>query len=253
MADESYQKIQALIKEKPELSSTVSTKLASLLEELELGDKSTEPKTSFDKINHGFQKFKKEVYGKNPEIAEKLKTGQWPKFMVIACSDSRVDPAIILGLQPGDAFIVRNIANMIPPFESEGYPSVGSALEYAVLHLKVEHILVVGHSACGGVGALVKMTPDDGKYSTTFIERWVEIGKPARAEVKAESPHADSADLCKTCEKTSVKNSLNNLLSYPFVVEAAKEKKISVHGGYYDFIHGSFETWDFEVPSAKAT
>jgi carbonic anhydrase len=172
--------------------------------------------------------------------------------MVIACADSRVDPAITLKLKPGDAFIIRNVANMVPPFESEGYPSVGSALEYAVLHLKVEHIVVVGHSACGGIGALIKMVPEDGNYATTFIERWVEIGKPARKEVNAESPNGAVADLCKTCEKTSVKNSLNNLLTYPFVVEAAKSKKITIHGGYYDFINGAFDTWDFEVPAEKA-
>lgn len=248
--DQSYEKIQALIKEKPELSSTVSAKLASLLEELQVSDSSTEGKTSgktnFDKIKAGFGKFKKEIYEKNPELIGKLKKGQWPKFLVVACADSRVDPSIILGLKPGDAFVVRNIANMVPPFEKEGYPSVGASLEYAVLHLKVEHILILGHRACGGVGALVNMTPDDGKYSTTFIERWVEIGKPARGQVKAASPNADIPEVCKTCEKESVKNSLNNLLTYPFVVEAAKEKKVTLHGGYYDFLEGTFDTWDFE-------
>jgi carbonic anhydrase len=248
-SDQSYQKIQALVKEKPELSSTVSAKLASLLEELKVDDKSTVAKTNFDQLNFGFLKYKKDVYDTHTELTEKLKTGQWPKFMVIACADSRVDPSLVLGFKPGDAFTIRNVANMVPPFEKEGYPSIGSALEYAVLHLKVDHILIVGHSACGGIGALVKMTPDDGKYKTTFIEKWVEIGKPARAEVKAKSPQGETADLCKTCEKTSVQNSLKNLLTYPFVVEAATQKKVSLHGGYYDFINGSFETWDFDVPA----
>lgn len=250
--DQSYEKIQALVKKQPELSSTVSAKLASLLEELELSNSTPEAKTNFDKLNLGFRKFKREVYDKHPELVGSLKKGQWPKFMVVACADSRVDPGIVLGLKPGDAFIVRNVANMVPPFEKEGYPSVASALEYAVLHLKVEHILILGHRACGGVGALVTMTPEDGKYSTTFIERWVEIGKPARKEVKTQLPNAETPELCQTCEKASVKNSLNNLLTYPFVVDAVKEKKVTLHGGYYDFIEGSFDTWDFEVPSKAA-
>lgn len=247
--DQSYAKIQALVKEQPELSSVVSSKLASLLEELKVSKGSPEPKTNFGQFHLGFSKFKKEVYEKDPELFGKLKTGQWPKYMVIACADSRVDPSTILGLKPGDAFIIRNVANMVPAFEKEGYPSVGSALEYAVLHLKVDHIIIVGHRACGGVGALVKMTPEDGQYSTTFIERWVEIGKPARKEVKAQLPHADTPEICLTCEKEAVKNSLKNVLTYPFVVDAVKEKKVTLHGGYYDFVEGSFETWDFELPA----
>ncbi|CAM6098112.1 unnamed protein product [Calypogeia fissa] len=249
--DQSYEKIQALIKEKPELSSTVSAKLASLLEELELSKDSTGKNYGFDKLHHGFRKFRKGFYEQNPELFGKLKTGQWPKFMVIACADSRVDPSVVLGLRPGDAFIVRNIANMVPPFEKEGYPSMGASLEYAVLHLKVDHILIIGHRACGGVKALVTMTPEDGKYSTTFIERWVEIGKPARKEVTAQMPQAETPEVCTTCEKETVKTSLNNLLTYPFVVDAVKDKKVSLHGGYYDLVEGKFETWDFDLPAPK--
>jgi len=254
--DQSYGKIQALVKENPALGSTAAEKLAALVEELqtlEVSENGAGQKgstDSFDKLKQGFSKFKTNVFDKNSELTGKLKTGQWPEFMVVACADSRVCPTAILGFQPGDAFIVRNVANMIPPWEKEGYPSIGAAVEYAVLHLKVKHILVIGHSGCGGVGALVKMTPDDGKYSTTFIERWVEIGKPARAEVKSKSPHESVAAVCKTCETESVKNSLNNLLTYPFVVEAVSDKKVSLHGGYYDFIEGSFKTWDF-VPSKE--
>ncbi|KAL2621672.1 hypothetical protein R1flu_001877 [Riccia fluitans] len=240
-------KINAVVEKKPELSEKVTAKLEKILNDLENLSVDDGEKTGFDKVHAGFDKFKTKVYNKNTELTEKLKTGQWPKLMIVACSDSRVCPTQIFKLAPGDAFIVRNVANMVPAYEAEGNPSVGSAVEYAVLHLKVDHIFVVGHRACGGIGALVKMCPDDGEYKTTFIENWCQIGKPARALVKEAHKDESVEDLCKYCEKESVNNSLKNLLSYPFVVDAVKEGKITLHGGYYDHIEGTFEKWDFEA------
>jgi carbonic anhydrase len=123
--------------------------------------------------------------------------------MVIACSDSRVDPATILGLQPGEAFVVRNVANLVPAWEPKGgYPSVSSALEYAVKHLKVEHIVVIGHRLCGGIKALV--TTEEGAGSHDFIESWLEIGQPARAATKAVCAADDVDEQCKFCEKVRI-------------------------------------------------
>lgn len=160
--------------------------------------------------------------------------------MIIACSDSRVDPATILGLNPGEAFMVRNVANMVPAWEpTGGYPSVSSALEYAVKHLKVEHIVVIGHRLCGGIKALVTTEPGtvnqcvlrtclpvpfhctqnlatcipfpltsrhslltlDVSFGSDFIESWLSIGGPARAVTKAVAGGDDVDEQCKFCEK----------------------------------------------------
>ncbi|BBN04943.1 carbonic anhydrase [Marchantia polymorpha subsp. ruderalis] len=248
-------RIRNLIEMRPELSVRAVAKLTEIAEELEESSRvETTPasirSSDFDKITDGFKSFKRRTYLKNPELMNQLRTGQWPKFMIVACADSRVCPTTILGLQPGDAFVIRNVANLVPPFEKAGNPSVGSAVEYAVLHLKVSHILVIGHRACGGIGALVKMTPDDGKYSTQFIERWMEIGKPARESIHIKQLRGKNEkvdDICKTCEKESVNNSLANLLTYPFLVDAVMSDRISLHGGYYDHIAGTFQKWDYDV------
>ncbi|KAL2634936.1 hypothetical protein R1flu_006415 [Riccia fluitans] len=244
--------IKDYIERHPEKRVTATAKLAELAEEMD-SEKDTSTSTTstvFDKLMNGFQMFKKDTYFAKPELTERLRNGQWPKFMIVACADSRVCPSSILSLEPGDAFVIRNVANLVPPYEEGGCPSFASALEYAVLHLKVSYIFVIGHRACGGIGALVKMTPDDGKYQTTFIEKWMAIGKPARerSHVKQMRDMEDNVDiLCKHCEKESVNNSLGNLITYPFLLEAVVSKKTSLHGGYYDLIAGTFKKWNYDL------
>ncbi|KAF2316338.1 hypothetical protein GH714_041679 [Hevea brasiliensis] len=185
------------------------------------------------------------VPNKNPALYSELAKGQSPKFMVFACSDSRVCPSHVLDFQPGEAFVVRNVANMVPPYDKVKYSGIGSALEYAVLHLKVENIVVIGHSACGGIKGLMTF-PFDGKYSTDFIEEWVSIGLPAKSKVLAEHGGTDLPQLCTHCEKEAVNVSLGNLLTYPFVRDGLVKKTLALKGGYYDFISGSFELWGLE-------
>ncbi|KAK1301421.1 hypothetical protein QJS10_CPB12g00197 [Acorus calamus] len=201
-----------------------------------------------DKLKMGFTQFKKEVYEKKPDVFGELKDGQSPKFMVFACSDSRVCPSHVLAFQPGEAFAVRNIANMVPPYDRAKYAGVGAAIEYAVLHLKVKIILVVGHSRCGGIKGLMSLK-DDGSTSTDFIEDWVKIGLPARAKVQANYGDLPFAEQCSKCEKEAVNVSLGNLLTYPFVREGVTNKTLAIQGGYYDFVTGSFESWglDFNI------
>ena len=108
----------------------------------------------------GYKTFYDEYFVKNKDVYEKLvKDGQAPKTLVISCSDSRVDPSIIFNTEPGDIFVIRNVANIVPPYEDErvGYHSTSAAIEYAVLHLKVENIFVFGHSHCGGLKTLVEI------------------------------------------------------------------------------------------------
>ncbi|XP_058751996.1 beta carbonic anhydrase 5, chloroplastic-like isoform X1 [Vicia villosa] len=221
----------------------------------------------FNDLKDRFLSFKKDVYMKNPELSESLAKVQVPKFMVIACADSRVCPSSILGFQPGEAFTIRNIANLVPTFES-GPTEVNAALEFAVNTLLVENILVIGHSCCGGIRALMGME-DDGTtgyvilvilvpflslvnvfeyfhFPCRFIKSWVVNAKNAKVKTKAVASTLDFDSQCKHCEKVSINHTLVNLLSYPWIKEKVEKEELSIHGGYYDFTDCSFEKWTLD-------
>lgn len=246
---DSYEKavvgLKKLLSEKGELAPVAAAKIQEITAQLTTADAKKDTFNAVERVKTGFIHFKREKYEKNPVLWDELSKGQSPKFMVFACSDSRVCPSHILDFQPGEAFVVRNVANMVPPYDQIKYSGVGAAVEYAVLHLKVEEIVVIGHSCCGGIKGLMTF-PFDGTTSTDFIEEWVKIALPAKAKVKAESGDAPLPELCATCEKEAVNVSLGNLLTYPFVREGLVKKTLALKGGYYDFVKGSFELWGLE-------
>ncbi|EPS62235.1 carbonic anhydrase, partial [Genlisea aurea] len=241
--------LKKLLREKTELEAEAAAKLKKLTTELQIGG----AKSDFDpveRIRTGFHHFKTENYDKNPGLYEELSKGQSPKFLVFACSDSRVCPSHVLNFQPGEAFVVRNIANMVPPYDKIKYSGIGAAIEYAVLHLKVESVLVIGHSACGGIRGLMSIPEDDHAPKSDFIEDWVKICRSAKAKVQAEFKDSNITDLCAHLEKEAVNVSLGNLLTYPFVRNAALKGALSLKGAHYDFIRGSFELWNLDVKLA---
>ncbi|KAK1437824.1 hypothetical protein QVD17_03622 [Tagetes erecta] len=227
--------LKKLLSERSDLESVAAAKIEQLTATLEAA-------SSIERIKTGFAHFKTEKFEKNPSLYEQLTNGQHPKFMVFACSDSRVCPSHILDFQPGEAFMVRNIANMVPPYDKIKYTGVGAALEYAVLHLKVENILVMGHSCCGGIKGLMSI-PDDGSTSSDFIEDWVKICSSAKNKVKAEFKDLDPAEQCTKVEMEAVNVSLGNLLTYPFVEAAVMNRTLSLKGGYYNFVKATFDIW----------
>lgn len=244
---ESYEEAIAgltkLLSDKADLGTVAAAKIKQITAELEKSDSNQfDP---VDRIKTGFIHFKKEKFEKNPELYGELATGQKPKFMVFACSDSRVCPSHILNFQPGEAFMIRNIANMVPPFDKTKYSGVGAAIEYAVHHLKVEHIVVIGHSCCGGIKGLMSI-PDDGATASDFIEHWVQICSPAKAKVKAEYSGLSFSEQCTNCEKEAVNVSLGNLLTYPFVRDGLVKKTLALKGAHYDFVKGTFDLWDLD-------
>ncbi|CAO2822637.1 unnamed protein product [Amaranthus hypochondriacus] len=246
--------LKSFLVENGELESEAASKVAQITAELKTtsgGDKISAE--AIERIKQGFIKFKNEKYETNPELFGELAKGQSPKFMVFACSDSRVCPSHVLDFQPGEAFMFRNIANMVPPYDKVKYAGVGSAIEYAVLHLKVSNILVIGHSACGGIKGLMSF-PDDGPNSTDFIEDWVRICLPAKHKVLAEHPNATFEEQCAQCEKEAVNVSIANLLTYPFVRDGLVKGSLAIQGGYYDFIKGAFTLWtlDFGLTSTQS-
>ncbi|KAL3501189.1 hypothetical protein ACH5RR_035638 [Cinchona calisaya] len=241
--EEAIAGLKKLLSEKDQLGDVAAAKIRQLTADLEAN-----AKKNFDpveRIKTGFGHFKKEKYEKNPTLYGELAKGQSPKFMVFACADSRVCPSVILNFQPGEAFVVRNIANMVPPYDQTKYSGAGAAIEYAVVHLKVENILVIGHSRCGGIKGLMS-TGDDGTTSSDFIEDWVKICLPAKAKIKAACNGLDFDEQCAHLEKEAVNVSLGNLLTYPFVREAVAKKTLALKGGHYDFVKGSLELWDLD-------
>ncbi|KAJ0436167.1 putative carbonic anhydrase [Helianthus annuus] len=241
--DDAINGLKKLLSEKHDLQVVAAEKIKQLTAELEATK--SDGFNPVQRIREGFDRFKKEKYETNPTLYGELAKGQSPKFLVFACSDSRVCPSHILDFQPGEAFVVRNIANMVPPYDTIKHSGAGAAIEYAVLHLKVENIVVIGHSCCGGIKGLMSI-PDDGTTASDFIEQWVKIGLPAKSKVKADCSDLEYSDLCTQCEKEAVNVSLGNLLTYPFVREALVNKKLSLKGAHYDFVKGTFDLWNLD-------
>ncbi|KAG2245306.1 hypothetical protein Bca52824_092845 [Brassica carinata] len=250
--EDAIEALKKLIIEKDELKTVAAAKVEKLTAELKTV--SSSDGKAFDpveRIKQGFVTFKKEKYDTNPALYGELAKGQSPKYMVFACSDSRVCPSHVLNFHPGDAFVVRNIANMVPPYDQVKYAGVGAAIEYAVLHLKVENIVIIGHSACGGIKGLMSFALD-GNNSTDFIEDWVKICLPAKSKVLAEAESSAFEDQCGRCEREAVNVSLANLLTYPFVREGVVKGTLALKGGYYDFVKGAFELWELQFGLSPA-
>ncbi|KAI9121328.1 hypothetical protein K1719_008361 [Acacia pycnantha] len=242
--EKAIEELEKLLRGKGDLRAVAAAKVEQIT--AELGTQTVvESSEASERIKNGFIHFKKEKYDKNPALYGELAKGQSPKFMVFACSDSRVCPSHVLDFQPGEAFVVRNVANIVPPYDQTKYAGTGAAIEFAVLHLKVQNIVVIGHSGCGGIKGLLSI-PDDGSTSTEFIEDWVKLGLPAKSKVKSAHAGASFQELCSHCEKEAVNVSLGNLLTYPFVREGLANKTLSLKGGYYDFVKGNFELWTLQ-------
>ncbi len=160
--------------------------------------------------------------------------GQAPKTLVIACADSRVDPATIFNADPGELFVVRNVANLAPPFEeAPGFHGVSAAIEFAVTQLKVDHVLVMGHAQCGGVAAALDDRPRN-PYS--FLDSWISLLDTAKSRIE---PHAH--DATTQLEYESIRVTLENLRTFPFVAEAIEKRGLNLIGARYGVADGGLE------------
>lgn len=168
----------------------------------------------------------------DPAFRRLVDEGQTPRFLVIACSDSRVDPALLFDSRPGDFFVVRNVANLIPlPEPDFGRHGISAAIEFAVTSLRVRHAVVCGHSDCGGVRALV-----EGKHrnTETYIGRWIMLGEDALAEARAiHKNHADP-EIVRTTALHNVAHGVRRLRKFPFVAQAIERGDLYVHGLFLD-------------------
>ncbi len=194
----------------------------------------------------GFRRFKEKYFANEHPLYHRLSTdGQSPKTLIIGCSDSRVDPAIITSAAPGELFIVRNVANLVPPYETGGgFHGISAAIEFAVINLKVENIIVLGHRQCGGIRSLMS---SDQSHPKGFVQQWMTIAKDAKERVLKNHPHESSDNLCRLGEMESIITSVNNLKTFPFVKSAIAVRGLTVMGIYFDLEQGQLQEFDEET------
>jgi carbonic anhydrase len=194
--------------------------------------------TDFTGLIEGYNRFKAGAWAAQRARWADLAEGQSPKVMVIACSDSRVDPSQIFDTSPGEMFVVRNVANLVPPFElGGGRHGVSAALEFAVTQLEVPEIVVMGHGACGGVRAALSRefehaAPGEGG----FIAHWIDLLDDARDRVHAAHGHGPEAS--HALELEAVKVSLANLRTFPCIPPREQSGKLRLHGAYFSIADG---------------
>lgn len=196
----------------------------------------------------GIQRFRERFYGKNNELMQQLvDVGQAPPALVISCSDSRVDPTLLSDAEPGQLFVVRNVANLVPPYDpAHHFDGAGAAIEYAVRDLKVDHIIVLGHAHCGGIKAMLGAA--GGQWpERDFIGNWVSMALDAsrlQLSDKGEDGQPVQASLERLksnpalVERASVVGSLKNLMSYPWVRERVEASTLVLHGWWFDLDTG---------------
>jgi carbonic anhydrase len=193
----------------------------------------------------GYRRFLDNRYSQEASLYRSLADGgQSPRTMVIACCDSRVDPAAIFNARPGELFVLRNVANLVPPYEPHGdYHGTSAALEFAVTGLNVETIVVMGHARCGGVRAYL-----DGLYEKTtnngFINRWMSLLNAARTEALRASAKEPIEVQQKSLEHASVRHSIDNLMTFPFIKENIAAGRLRLRGAYFDIADGKLLSLD---------
>lgn len=189
-----------------------------------------------DALIAGYRRFRAGTWRDERARFEELsRLGQEPRALVIACSDSRSDPQMIFNAAPGELFVVRNVANLVPPYGPDDNPhGVSSAIEFAVRGLRVPDIVVMGHAMCGGIKALLEGAPAE---VSDFVGQWVRIAEPARQKamaVPAERRH-------DFCEHESVRLSLQNLMTFPWIKSAVETGRLHLHGCFFGIRSGVLE------------
>jgi carbonic anhydrase len=189
--------------------------------------------STIKKMIKGYREFRKKyVHGENSAMQKLAADGQQAQIMVVACCDSRVDPALILQCDPGDLFVVRNVANIVPPFEKDsGYHGTSAALEFGVCFLKVKHIILLGHSQCGGINALLNATQTQ---ENDFISKWVSV-------IDADIDDKLSAD---ELAKKALNRSYQNCLSFPWIKDKVLTQDLTIHRWFFDIEKGEIFAYD---------
>jgi carbonic anhydrase len=194
---------------------------------------------AIERLTAGLRGFRRRYYERQPEDMRRLvEEGQKPEVLMIGCSDSRVDPAILTRATPGELFIVRNVANLVPPYQPDAnYHGTSAAIEFAVRSLNVGHIVVLGHAQCGGIRSLLRLRAGE-TVDGDFIAPWVSIANDACDRYVP--PEAEGQ--AGAAERAGVRGSLDNLMTFPFVRERVEEGRLRLHGWWFDLESG--ELWE---------
>ena len=204
-----------------------------------------------DRLIEGYREFRAGDFKDQKALYEELGTkGQKPKVMLIGCSDSRADPSDIFNAYPGEMFILRNVANIVPPADATEFDGVAAAIEYAVTVIKIEALVVMGHESCGGIaGCLAGMGHDP---EAGYVGKWVSIINDVRDRVLAKNLPEDKVSL--EMELEGVRQSLTNLMTFPFVRDAVESGQLSLQGAYFSIIQAKLmmanEVGEFELIEA---
>lgn len=194
-----------------------------------------------ERLIEGFKRFRADYYEEHRARFERLAgRRQHPRYAVVTCSDSRIDTTRIFDAVPGEVFLIRNIANLVPPYKPDGRQhSTSAAIEYAVCFLKVGQFVVLGHAGCGGIAALL----DPPKQTTDFVGSWLEIARPARERVLGRT-HLSPEERQRNCELETLKSSLDNVLQFPWVAARIEDGSLQVDALYLDLEHGEMLLYD---------
>lgn len=205
-----------------------------------------------EKLINRYKDWKKTGFEEHRDWYETVaKAGQNPLAMVISCCDSRVHATSIFGADPGEFFIHRNIANLIPPYNPDGdHHGTSAAIEFAILSLAVSHIIILGHSGCGGIKNGYHLCKGDKKNTNlVFVNKWLNILKPAYDTLLV---NGDDSLMIKKLEKESIKTSIKNLLDFPFIQNALQSEKLEIHGLWHNIGSGELEILDSETMNFKS-
>jgi carbonic anhydrase len=194
-----------------------------------------------ERLTSGYSAFRTErLPGDRDRYRRLAERGQKPEIMIVACCDSRSAPETIFDAAPGELFVHRNVANLVPPFDADGHQhGTSAAIEFAVTGLKVRHIVIMGHGRCGGVDAFLSDRP---LGETDFIGRWIGLLEPA-AKLIADDPVAGSARQ-RALEFASIRQGLTNLRTFPWIAKAESAGALSLHGAWFDISTGELHVLD---------
>lgn len=202
--------------------------------------------SEFEQLIDGYRRFRQGDYVQQRARYDRLSQGQSPKVMVVACSDSRVDPTRVFDTEPGQMFVMRNVANLVPPYEPDGgQHGASAAIEFAVTQLKVEHVVVFGHARCGGIHASLSGVFDDAAVGHgAFISHWMEMIAPARDRIRQAATLSPDIEAQSALELEAIRLSIANLRSFPFVAAAEAAGELTLHGALFDIADGVLRVLD---------
>jgi carbonic anhydrase len=199
---------------------------------------------SIKALIEGYQRFRHLYFEQgNSDYAQLVQQGQKPQALMIACSDSRVDPALVMNCQPGDLFVIRNVANLVPPYEDDqAYHGTSAALEFGICVLGIQHVILFGHTPCGGIQALLERSHE--KCSSSFLVKWMELARTACEATQQAHVSESFEEKVTYCGRFSLMHSLENLMTFPWIFERVQRGSLFLHAWNFDMSTGVLESYD---------